>query len=534
MSTLREFVTKWGFDVDDKELKQAETSVKALGETIKTVGAIGLGAAASIFGIVKSVANAGDQAIKTSQKFGIGVEALQEFQYAASLADVESDELNLSLQALSNNSTEAAKGGNNAAKAFGALGVKVTDSSGKLKTNEQLLMELADGFNRLPDGPRKAALAMDVLGKSGTKLLPLFKDGSKGIAELRKEARDLGVVLDENTALAGENFNDSLTRLMAALTGIKNVVGSELLPVLTSLIDETRAYFVANRAEVVENLREVIGSLIVFLKQLFVVTKSAIQVIIGLTRPFGGLQKIISFATKAMVAFLAVQALSTLGSLAIALKGLVTGFTLFGNAALLAQAKALLIPLAIGALIALIALIVEDIYQFFTGGDSVFGLVVEQFKLMIDKFVNWVKGLGDSVLFFLGPVGAIILGIKNLLQWLGVLDGKFSILQKAGELFGKVKGFLGFGSGESTSPTATGSPTGSLAGANPTPGAAPLTNIGGAQSSVNQSNNVKISVNVPPGTPPEKVGPFVQTGVKDGLDGVLRQTSQQTRPRGAF
>ena len=538
--TLREFVTKWGFDVDDKPLKQAELSVQALGSSIKSVSLVAAGAAASIFGIVKSVAAQGDQAVKTSQRIGINVEALQELQYAAKLSDVENEELTMGLVKLSNAAVSASQGSKEAGKAFSQMGVKIIGANGKLRGNEELLTDIAERFSKMPDGPRKAALAMDVFGKSGVKLIPFLNEGREGIGKLRKEAQDLGVVLGADVAKQGEEFEDALTRGIAALNGIKNVVGAELLPVLTDLIDSMREFFVENRTEIVEQLREVLGSLIVFLKETFTVVKGGITVIVGISRAFGGLQNVIRIATKLMVAFLAIRALVALGSVAQALYATATAFQVFGNAALIAQAKALLIPLAIGALIAAIALIAEDIYQFATGGDSVFGILVNFFselgskvKDFVMKFFELPKGIQYLVTAMLGPVGMLINAFRiarDLLTW---IENKFGVLEKIKSFSSKVASFFGLGGKEASASTGpTGSATTTLA-AQSSPAASP---IGGSTTNapVSQQNQVSISVNVPPGTSPEKVGPYVQNGVREGLDAQLRQTSRATRPKAAY
>lgn len=50
----------------------------------------------------------------------------------------------------------------------------------------------------------------------------------------------------------------------------------------------------------------------------------------------------------------------------------------------------------------------------------------------------------------------------------------------------------------------------------------------------NTNNNARVSapitINTPPGTSPDQVGPFVQQGVKDALASVLRSTQQQSEP----
>ena len=70
--------------------------------------------------------------------------------------------------------------------ALDKLGISVEDLQG-LSPEESFRM-LSSAIADLPDEVQKAALAQDVFGRSGTRLLPLLKEGSEGIAALRQEA----------------------------------------------------------------------------------------------------------------------------------------------------------------------------------------------------------------------------------------------------------------------------------------------------------------------------------------------------------
>ena len=59
---------------------------------------------------------------------------------------------------------------------------------------------MADKFKAMPDGTKKTALAMDILGKSGKDLIPLLNSGSEGLGEMLAEADSLGITLSTETA----------------------------------------------------------------------------------------------------------------------------------------------------------------------------------------------------------------------------------------------------------------------------------------------------------------------------------------------
>ena len=198
-------------------------------------GAVAAGAATFAV-LVKASANAGDELAKLSQRVAINVETLSGYKVAADLAGVSLQDFGTALQLASRNLVEASRGTGAAADAFAALGIRVTDGAGKIKTAEQIKLEVADRFAQMDDGAQKTALAMDIFGKSGAGMIPLLNQGSAAIAAQRKEAELLGVTWTTSQAKLAEEFNDNLTRLWTGLTGFRDLVVQQLLPFLSEAV----------------------------------------------------------------------------------------------------------------------------------------------------------------------------------------------------------------------------------------------------------------------------------------------------------
>ena len=228
-----------GINNAGKAIREAEGQLGKLSAAAKTAGAA-LAAAISVGAIsawVKTSIDAADANRKFAQSAGLAVEEYTALQYAAKLAGVETGSLNSAMARLNRTVAEAAVGGNTQAAAFARLGISVKDSAGALKTGDQILSEIAERFQELPDGVQKSAIAMELFGRSGTQLIPLLNGGAEGLAELRKEAEALGVVMNDTQAAQAEVFNDNLTRIGLASTGAANIVSRELLPSLVGLSD---------------------------------------------------------------------------------------------------------------------------------------------------------------------------------------------------------------------------------------------------------------------------------------------------------
>lgn len=205
----------------------------ALGFGAVAAAAATMGAAVAV-GVGKALKDADDLG-KMAQKTGVAVDQLSRLKYAGDLADVSLDSLGTGLKLLSKNMVATAAGGGPAAKAFSALGISVTDASGKLKSNNTVLEEVAGKFGGMQDGAAKTALALGIFGKSGSDLIPLLNAGKDGLKEMTDEADRLGLTIDAKTAAAAETFNDNLTRLGAVMGGVTTRIAAGLAPTLANL-----------------------------------------------------------------------------------------------------------------------------------------------------------------------------------------------------------------------------------------------------------------------------------------------------------
>lgn len=209
------------------------------------VGKVGIAAAAAAGAVTvamvalgKSAIDAADQMNDLSKATGISTEALSQLQFAAEQSGTDLEGLVTGLRKFTSQATDAAAKAGPARDAFKLIGVSVTDSAGKLKDTETLLLDVAEQFSQYKDGAAKAAAAQDLFGKSGATLIPFLNAGRSGIQELKEEADRLGLTLRGGTAQAADDFNDNLSKLKAQLGGLGLQIADRFLP---ALIDITKA-----------------------------------------------------------------------------------------------------------------------------------------------------------------------------------------------------------------------------------------------------------------------------------------------------
>lgn len=235
-----------------KELDQKlNRSIRTVTDGFKgfALGALGaVGATLSVSAAISKLNNTFltlDKAAKDAQRFGIPIEQLTALQFAANLSDVSVDKLGDSLKDLLKNASEAANGVKGQSSLFRALGVEVTDASGKVRSASDLIGDLAEVFSGLDDGATKTNLAMKVFGESGKDLIPLLNAGRDGIRSMTDEAERAGVVMGSETAKAAEMFNDNVSRLAGSVDSLFIGLAEGLLP---SLVDVTNEMVAGTRA----------------------------------------------------------------------------------------------------------------------------------------------------------------------------------------------------------------------------------------------------------------------------------------------
>lgn len=208
--------------------KKADSASQKFAKALKgaTVVASAFTAAATAGGVavgamIKQTLEQIDATTKASRAVGIQTELYTGLVHVAKLGGIEQEKLNGSLKRFARNMNDAEKGIGTGKVAFEQLGISIKNNEGELKTQEELILDIADRFSELEDGAQKTAIAQDIFGKSGADLVNVLNSGSEAMKEQLKSAEDLGLVFDQELGQKAEYFNDRLTEVGEALNGFK-------------------------------------------------------------------------------------------------------------------------------------------------------------------------------------------------------------------------------------------------------------------------------------------------------------------------
>src|SRR5690606_26947064 len=144
--------------------------------------------------IAKGVASIGDEA----KRAGLSNKAFQELSHVANTNRIAVDALTDGMKELSLRADEwITTGGGAAAEAFQRLGYSATDLKAKLADPSARLAEIIERVQKLDRAAGIRIFDEIFGGTGGERFVQLIDQGADSIRRTVKEARDLGLVLDD-------------------------------------------------------------------------------------------------------------------------------------------------------------------------------------------------------------------------------------------------------------------------------------------------------------------------------------------------
>ena len=174
---------------------------------------------------------------ETAQQLGVTTKELQTFRFAAQQNGATLEEADKSLGKFSLSISKALAGSKETSKAFGAVGVSLTDLKTKSKT--EILGKIADEMKRTGGASNNAAAGVAIFGKGFQKIVPTLDLGSKGMNELAQAAEKLGIVLSDDQIQRADQTADKLaavkTVLQANIAGVVADNASSIVSLASAL-----------------------------------------------------------------------------------------------------------------------------------------------------------------------------------------------------------------------------------------------------------------------------------------------------------
>ncbi|MDP2128173.1 MAG: hypothetical protein Q8K97_12435 [Pseudohongiella sp.] len=352
---------------------------------------MGGAAAGGIFAIANSTATLGDQVAKAADKLGLGIDVFQELRYAGERGGMANELMDKTLLNFTRRIAFAARGTGAAVKAYDELGLSAEALS--QMTPDQALGVVADRLEQIQDHNERLGYASQIFDNTGgAAMLNVLKGGAEGLKELRNQAHLTGYVLSEQAARDAEVFNDSLLDAQLGMKGMKNIIGAELMPSITELMQSFSGWMIENRHRVQEfaqvfgaRMKSAVPIIIDMAKgaaQFFTTFARGVQTIAGWVGGFQNLAIIMGvlFSLKAITSVLAfVFAIFKAGSAILMLSktlGIAAGAAkLFGLT---------LMGTPIGWFMAAIAALAAGVYLIYRNWDGISGWFAQRWQAIKD------------------------------------------------------------------------------------------------------------------------------------------------------
>ena len=381
----------------DKQGKESAKALQKVGDTAKKVGkavAIGIGlAVTSLTAMAFKSAEAADRIDKMSQQLGLSRKAFQEWDYVLSQNGVSIDSMKGGMKTLTNMTDDLRSGTKTATDAFGRLGISMDDIDGK--SQEEVFSMVINSLQGVEDESQRAALANDLLGRSGADLAPLLNAGADSAEALKEKARELGLVLSDESIDAGVEFTDTIDTLKRSFGAIASEIGLQVVPIFQKLA----AWVIKNMPKikaVASDAFDKVGNSIKWVKD----NSNWLIPVLGILLTAFVALKVIGVITTLMLAFKQVQLIAA------AAGGILN--------AVMSANPAVLVALGIGVLIAAIVALVMNF-------DKVKGAAVGLWNKIKEVFGNirdFVTGIFRGFRNVIKMPTLSIRGSLNPMKWL--------------------------------------------------------------------------------------------------------------------
>ena len=127
----------------------------------------------------------------------------------------------------------------------GAFASKLKDLGITTDNMEEALFQVADVFEKMPNGVDKAALAVSLFGKQGAALIPILNKGRAGIRGMMDDAEATGKVIDQELRDKVIKLAEAQDKLNDSWGGIETRIGADLIPAFLNVTEGINKYIVA-------------------------------------------------------------------------------------------------------------------------------------------------------------------------------------------------------------------------------------------------------------------------------------------------
>jgi hypothetical protein len=369
MATRELLVKIVGQDVDlQRALSRSQQNIRKFGKAASTIGSsltrhvtapvAALGA--TILVATNRSAEFADNIDKASIRTGLARDRLQELGFAAGQLGADFTGITKAVESLTRRIPQLEKDTGDTAAAWRTLGVSLRDSEGQLRGMDDLLPEVIGALGEMQNATERNATATKLFGRRAFELVPLFDAGAEGIDALTQRARELGLVVGDESVAALVEYKDAMSEVRQQLSAVAARITTALLPVTMAIVDLVQDRVVP----AMQTFADWLGNISTETKKTVAIIAGVVAALGPLTLAIAGVAGMIALLLTPVGAIIA--ALVSLSTIAVTVARNWDVLTLQGTLAWTALKSAA-----------------------FDAVDGILGV--------LEKLAGWVPGLGDKI-----------------------------------------------------------------------------------------------------------------------------------------
>ena len=229
----------------NNDLSQTENKISALGRmNVAQLSSIGssftkyitlpaIGAATALTALAIKTANTVNDMSDTAKQLGVGLEALQKWEYATKQLGSETEYLDKAFQKVNTLLGQIANG-EDVSGELAKIGLTMDDLAGL--DAESAFAKIRNAISQVGDSATRTALANQFFGeKLGTYLSPVLSATEDELKAWMDEAEKVGIVSSEDAEKTGA-LGNSIYSLKQAFLSMRVELATALIPIITKVM----------------------------------------------------------------------------------------------------------------------------------------------------------------------------------------------------------------------------------------------------------------------------------------------------------
>ena len=218
-----------------QKMQELGNKVEEVGRKFQPLSTAAAALVTAMGGLAYKSVQTADDLNTLSKQTGLSTDFLQKMEYAADRIDVPFDNISSAV-------TKMKKNMGGSGEAFDKLGVSVKDSTGHMRSAEDVFMDTIKALSQIPNEVERDQAAYEIFGRTADELAGIIDDGGEAFRKYGNEAEDLGLILSGDTLNRINETNDAIDKSKAQLKAAGLELGATIATGLAPVVEKLSGF----------------------------------------------------------------------------------------------------------------------------------------------------------------------------------------------------------------------------------------------------------------------------------------------------